>query len=313
MSGSISTEAANGRAAVIGIDIGGERVKSVIMVAGRIIDRSIRLRDAPITAMLPPLIEAAIRDHGVTAAGIGIAGLVDHPRGRFVWGPHLSDTGVDVSGLLRPLLDSSVVDNDANCAAYAEWVMGAAVGRRVALTISVGTGIGAGLVVDGEIWRGAGFAGEVGHMQIGGGDLECPCGRRGCWETMVSGRQLGIAAARLGLEPTAEALARSAAGGSPRAIAALRLAGGWLGVGVANLMLVLDPDVVVVAGGVSLAGDLILDAARDRIASGLPGRGHRPEVDLVNASHGRWAAAIGAAHLAAEHRSSGALHDRGDE
>lgn len=316
MFGSNSTEPNAGaaqHAAFVGVDIGGGSVKSVIMASEQIVDRSVQRRDAPIDAMLPPLIEAAVRDHGVAAAGVGIAGLVDHHRGRFVWGPHLADAGVDVSGLLRPLVDTTVVDNDANCAAYAEWVSGAAAGRAVALTVSVGTGIGAGLIADGEVWRGAGFAGEVGHMRVGGSSQACPCGRRGCWETLVSGRQLGLAAERLGLQPTAEALVRAAAEELPEAIEELRLAGDWLGIGVANLMLAFDPEVVVVAGGVSLAGDLILDAARDRIASALPGRTHRSQIDLVRAEHGRWAAAIGAAHLAAKHQANGALQNRGDD
>ena len=104
----------------------------------------------------------------------------------------LADIDVDVSSILDELIESHVVDNDANCAAYGEWVAGPARGHRVALTVSVGTGIGAGLVVEGAIWRGSSFAGEVGHMTMSETGLECPCGRSGCWETLVSGRRLPV-------------------------------------------------------------------------------------------------------------------------
>ena len=287
---------------MLGVDIGGSRVKAAVLVGGRVLARHEEPRNRPITEVLSRLVESIEDEHRVTAVGVGIAGLVDHRTGRFVWGPHLSDEDIDVSGHLDSLIDSHVVENDANCAAYAEWVTGPAAGHRVALTVSVGTGIGAGLVVDGAVWRGSGFAGEVGHIRMTDADLECPCGRSGCWETVVSGRQLGMEAARLGLQPTSEALVAAARNGSGPASEALRDAADWLGAGIITLILVLDPGVVVVAGGVSAAGDLILDAARERRASGLPGAMHRTAVEVAQALHGRWAAAVGAAHLAARGR-----------
>jgi glucokinase len=289
---------------VLGVDIGGSRVKAVVLDGGRILARHEEPRNRPITEVLSRIVESTENEHHITALGVGIAGLVDHRAGRFVWGPHLPDQDIDVSGHLDSLIESHVVENDANCAAFAEWATGPAAGHRVALTVSVGTGIGAGLIVDGAVWRGSGFAGEVGHMRVTDADLECPCGRSGCWETVVSGRQLGMEAARLGLQPTAEALVMAARNGSRSASDSLRQAGNWLGVGIISLILVLDPGVVVVAGGVSAAGDPILDAARERIASELPGATHRPTVEVAQASHGRWAAAVGAAHLAARGRVS---------
>lgn len=284
---------------VLGVDIGGTTVKSVILSDQQVAASAQVPRDRPIADLLRGIVERAVTRHRVGSAGVGLAGLVDHHAGRFVWGPHLADTDIDVTSILDDLIESHVVDNDANCAAYGEWVAGPAHGHRVALTVSVGTGIGAGLVVDGDIWRGSGFAGEVGHMTMAGDGLECPCGRAGCWETLVSGRRLGLEAVRLGLDGGAEAVAIAARNGSEQATEVLRVAGRWLGVGVTNLILMLDPSIVVVTGGVSEAGDAILDAARKRIASGLPGAGHRPPVELALAAHGRWSAAVGAAHLAA--------------
>jgi glucokinase len=297
---------------VLGVDIGGSTVKSVVVGDGRIQDRHRVPRDRPIAYLLGDVVGRAVADDGVTSVGVGIAGLVDQPAGRFVWGPHVADVEVDVAAILDDLVGSHVVDNDANCAAYGEWVAGPAQGHRVALTVSVGTGIGAGLIVDGAIWRGSGFAGEVGHMSMAEPGLACPCGREGCWETLVSGRRLDMEAGRLGLDGGAEALVIAARNGSQRAAESLRVAGRWLGVGIANLILMLDPSIVVVAGGVSDAGPSILDAARERIASGLPGAGHRPPVELAPAAHGRWAAAVGAAHLAARTRANDPGTIRGD-
>ncbi len=283
---------------MLGVDIGGSTVKWVVVGNGGIEAQELVPRDRPIADLLENIVTWGIAEHAVTSVGVGIAGLVDHATGRFVWGPPLADVDIEVSSILDGLIASHVVDNDGNCAAYGEWVAGPARGHRVALTVSVGTGIGAGLVVDGEIWRGSAFAGEVGHMTMTESGLECPCGRTGCWETLVSGRQLEIEASHLGLEGGAEALVEAAGGGSKRAAEALSEAGHWLGVGITNLILMLDPTIVVVAGGVSDVGAPMLDAARERIASGLPGAGHRPAVELAQASHGRWAAAVGAAYLA---------------
>lgn len=315
MSASNSTErsrTSDGAEKVLGLDIGGSTVKSVVVSDGGVESQALVPRDRPIEDLLRGIVGQAIAEQEVTSAGVGIAGLVDHSTGRFVWGPHLSDVGIDVSSILDGLIESHVVDNDANCAAYGEWVAGPAHGHRVALTVSVGTGIGAGLVVDGAIWRGSAFAGEVGHMTMTEAGLECPCGSSGCWETLVSGRRLELEASRLGIEGGAEALTEAASGGSAPAAEALRAAGYWLGVGITNLILMLDPGIVVVAGGVSDAGSPILDAARQQIASGLPGAGHRPVVELAQASHGRWAAAVGAAHLAVKTETGDRGTIRGD-
>jgi glucokinase len=312
-SSSIERTVISGRVGpVLGVDIGGSTVKSVVIAEGRIEARFRVPRDRPIADLLHAVVGRVLDEHEVMSVGVGLAGLVDHAAGRYVWGPHLADTDIDVASILDGLVDAHVVDNDANCAAYGEWIDGPAHGHRVALTVSVGTGIGAGLVVDGAIWRGSAFAGEVGHMTMTESGLECRCGGAGCWETLVSGRRLELEAGRLGIDGGAEGLAAAAGGGWEPAADALRVAGHWLGLGITNLILMLDPSIVVVAGGVSDAGSAILDAAREQIASGLPGAGHRTPVQLAQAAHGRWAAAVGAAHLAARIRAGDRGTIRGD-
>jgi glucokinase len=232
-----------------------------------------------------------------TGLGLGVAGLLDAEAGVLVSAPHLPGRDVDLAGLvadrvgLRPALL-----NDADAAALAELHGGAAEGRSNVVVLTIGTGIGCGLVIGGRVHRGRGFAGEPGHMTLApGGDL-CPCGRRGCWETLVSGRVLDEGARRMGVGSSAAELALAAAAGQAGAAQAMREAGTWLGRGLAVLAAVLDPEVFVIGGGAAAAsGDLLLDPARgelDAWSSAQPGRAPTP---VVPARFGPDAGAIGAA------------------
>lgn len=233
--------------------------------------------------------------------GVGCAGLVDAVTGRARWMPHV--TGRDVS-LRRPLEDRFgvpvAVDNDANLAALAEGRSGAGAGEHMVLMVTLGTGIGVGLVIDGVIEHGRGGLGEAGHMRLADGP-ECACGAVGCWEALVSGRVLDAAAQSvLGPDRTAADLTAAAADGNDAARRALDEAGRWLGVGIGNLVAALDPDVVVLGGGAAQAGDsLIRPASRylgDR-GGGLAVSGVPP---LRPAVYGTSAGLIGAAIAARE-------------
>lgn len=283
----------------LGVDVGGGTVKAVVLGPNGIISRSIHEREDALVPEVRHIVDRIAEDHPVGSIGFGIAGLVDHRSGRFIWGPHVTGGPVDVAGALEGR--RVYVDNDANLAAYGEAATGAAAGHAVALTVSVGTGIGAGIVVDGEIQRGVAFAGEVGHMKMVPDGEPCPCGRSGCWETFVSGRVLDAEARRLGVGSDVASLVAAAEDGDDRAAASLAEAGRWLGVGIANLVLAFDPSIVVVAGGVSMAGERILAPTREWIASALPGAAHRPVVEVVASPHGRWSAAVGAAQAARDH------------
>lgn len=167
------------------------------------------------------------------------------------------------------------MDHDVNSAAWAEYRIGAAVGSPVALMVALGTGIGAGLIVDGEIYRGAhGVAPELGHLIVVPKGRPCPCGKRGCWERYCSGTALARTAVELWEarnlpEPdeldydqiTGSVVAHAAAAGDPVALEAMTDLGRWLATGLALVADVLDPDVVVIGGGVSDAADLFLPAA----------------------------------------------------
>ena len=203
------------------------------------------------------------------------------------------------SGSATGVLGDVLVDNDANAALWAEARFGAAQDTRDAVMVTLGTGIGGALLENGMLIRGAnGMAGEFGHMQVVPDGRECECGRRGCWEQYCSGRALARAAAAAGHALAGPALTTAARSGDPAAVAAYVEVGTWLGVGVANLVAALDPPLVVVGGGVSAAGDLLLGPAREALASGVVGVGHRDLPPLVGAGLGPLAGVIGVADLA---------------
>jgi glucokinase len=183
--------------------------------------------------------------------------------------------------------------------------------------VTLGTGIGAGLVAGGRLYRGAhGFAGEPGHMVIDPNGPPCPCGRRGCWERFASGSGLGrlardaAAAGRArrvvdlaGGDPEdvrGEHVTRAALDGDGEAIEVMREFAWWFAVGVANLVNILDPEVVIVGGGLAEAGDVFLEPAREAFARLVLAPDHRPLVPIRNAEFGPEAGAIGAALLARE-------------
>ena len=188
----------------------------------------------------------------------------------------------------------------ANLAALAEQRQGAGVHAGALVMLTLGTGIGMGVVLGGRIYRGRGFAGEVGHVTAVADGAACACGRRGCWETLVSGSRLEEDARLvLGESATAADLVAAARQGDAAAIGRLEAAGSWLGWGIEMLVLVLDPDLVVIGGAAAEAGDLLLEPARRRLAA-TEGAAHRAGTPLVAGILGPDAGAIGAALAAAE-------------
>lgn len=292
----------------LGLDVGGSFLKIAGIEAEQVLDLGRRpLPETGALEMVAGEAERLVRRHQATAVGVGLAGLVRFPEGRFVWGPHLAGEDIPFRSSLEQRLGCPVlVDNDANLAALAESVLGAGQGSDPVLTVALGTGIGAGLVIGGTIYRGAGFAGEAGHMAMVEAGEACACGLRGCWETVVSGGQLDrVARALLGTDARTPDLVELARTGDRRAVLALEAAGDWLGRGVAALVMMLDPEVVVIAGAVSAAGDLLFEPARRSIAAAVPGHGRHRSVRLVGSKFGGLAGAVGAA-LATQRAMNGA-------
>lgn len=256
----------------------------------------------------------------VGAVGLGAPGLVDR-AGTLRYGPNLPGVvDLGLAGLLGERLGMAVtVDNDATCAAWGEHERGASQGHDHSVLVTLGTGIGAGITVKGEVLRGAnGFAGEPGHMIVDPSGPLCPCGRRGCWERFASGSGLGWLAresahaglasgvvARAGGEPEdvrGEHVTAAASEGDPEALAVLDRFGWWAALGIANLVDLLDPGVVVIGGGLAEAGDLVLEPTRTAYHRLVFAASHRPEVPIVVAHLGERAGAVGAALLSAARR-----------
>lgn len=289
----------------LGIDVGGTKIAAgVVDHTGRILATSAvptpkesaeALYDAVIT-----LASTLIAGHDVTAVGVGAAAFVD-TAGVVQFAPHLPWRDEPVQRVLSERLGLPVlVDNDANVGGWAEARFGAARDVGDALFVAVGTGIGGALIGGNRLHRGGhGMAGEIGHLPVVTDGRACQCGLHGCWEQYASGRALVRAAIEAGLAVDhGSAVTAAALAGEATALAVFSEAGRWLGVGMAVAATILDPAIIVVGGGVSVAGDLLLEPARTALRAGLPGGLERPAPRVVEAALGPAAAIIGAADLA---------------
>jgi glucokinase len=307
----------------IGVDIGGTKVSAgVVDDEGRVIDRELRSTPGHDVAETEAIIVEVVKElaarHEVAAVGVGAAGWIANDHATVLFSPHLAWRDEPLHAALSEQIGLKlVVENDANAAAWAEYRYGAAQKQPVVVCVTLGTGIGGGLVVDGNLYRGAfGIACEYGHMTLVPDGRRCACGNRGCWEMYASGRALArdarelveespMAAERL-LELAAASpdglsgpvVTAAAAEGDPAAEAICTTMGRWLGRGLANLAAVLDPSIFVIGGGVSQAGELLLRPAREEFVHTLTGRGFRPVADVVSAALGPDSGLVGAADIA---------------
>lgn len=293
-------------ALAVGIDIGGTKIAAgVVDTDGRVLTRRdiatpVSDRQSLVDAIIG-LARDLAAEHSVEAVGVGVAGLVDRAGETVRFAAHLPFQDEPLRNELATALGLAVVvDNDANAGGWAEARFGAARGAQDAVFVAVGTGIGGAIIIDGQLRRGwQGASGEIGHLIIERDGRPCPCGSRGCWEQYGSGRALLRAAEAAGLEvPHGAAVTAAADAGDERARTVLREIGEWIGIGIAGLVAVLDPEVVVVGGGVSAAGDLLLEPTRDSFRTYLTAQGRRPEPQVLLAALGPDAGLIGAADLA---------------
>ncbi len=286
---------------VVGVDVGGTKI------AGAVVTRDGSVRAA---ATLPtpkaggPLLEAVaglverLRDEvgePLAAVGIGVPSLIDARTGRATMSVNVDLVDTDVRGVLADRLGVPVaVDNDANLAALAEHRVGAAARYGDIVLLTIGTGVGGGVIVGDRVFRGgSGTGAELGHMvvQADGPPCQRNCPNRGCLETMVSGTAI---ARDTGMDaPQVVARAR---GGDPAARAALERAGRFLGVGLSSLANIFNPDAFVIGGGVGEAGELLLGPAEREYRSRA--LGPNAAAPLLEATLGPAAGTIGAALLA---------------
>lgn len=321
---------------VIGVDVGGTKVAAALargrlpgpearssseLETPEILDRFIVPTDVTSSEAAVRSIEACIADigHGsgrVEAIGVGVASMVDFAGGHVVDSVNLPLSDVPLRDLLQRRFGVPVViDNDATVAAIGEWVYGAGVGTSDMIMLTLGTGVGGGIISGGRPLRGySGAAGELGHIVIDVNGPECPanCPGRGCLEAYAAGPAMGAAAlAAAELEPQSalgralaagrtvdsRLLTRLALEGDAGAIAVLQRTGEYLGAGLVTLSNIFDPQLFVIGGGASAAGDLLLEPARRILAArALPPA--RDRVRVVTAELGGDAGPVGGAALA---------------
>jgi glucokinase len=312
-------------ACVIGVDLGGTKLLAGVVDADlRVHHRTQRLVPHADTAALLDSVCQAVEEARVAArapivaVGFGIACLMDDRRGVAATSVHLPIADLPFADVMRERLGLPVqVDNDANAAMLVEWRAGAARGATDAVLLTIGTGIGGGLVVGGRLARGSIGAGpELGHMVIDEHGPPCPggCPGRGCLEAFVSGEAIGRAGTQAALDRPDSALGRVLASGravtgplvtelawdgDPVARAVIETSGRHLGVGITSLVNIFNPSVVVVGGGVIAAGDMLLEPARAVVAQRAlwPAR---DVVEIVPAHFAEEAGMLGAATMALE-------------
>jgi glucokinase len=309
--------------ATFGVDLGGTNLRIALVDPDGTIVEQRRVATPHTLDGIVDCITGAVRAFAplrseARALGVGAAGMVDHD-GVIHYSPNVP--AFLKAPVRQRLVDAlgmpTVVDNDANVAVVAELTHGAARGEREVLLITLGTGVGGGIVTEGRVLRGAhGFGAEIGHFQVDPDGPMCACGQRGHWEALASGTALGALArerAAAGRAPAVLALAggdathvtgldvgQAARAGDPVAIELVAEYAARVGIGLVGLANILDPALIVVSGGLVDLADVLLDPVRAAFAGRLEGAAYRPEVPIVPAALGGHAGVIGAAVLARE-------------
>ena len=290
----------------IGIDLGGTELRAAVVSAEGVVLAHARTETAALDGpaavieQMAELVGQIAPGHDVRGVGIGSPGPLDALAGVVVHAPTLRGwEDVPLVALASARFGLPVrVDNDANVAALAEWRFGAGRGLRHLVYVTVSTGIGGGVIIDGQLMHGRGsLAGEIGHMAITEAPVPCSCGGLGCWEAMASGTALGQRATELGVlgRVTARDVSRLAAAGDAIARRLLSEEARWLGIGFANLLHLYAPEMIVVGGGVSEC----LPAMQAEIEAVIRRRAMPAyrDVPVVAATLGQRAGVIGAALL----------------
>jgi len=305
----------------IGVDIGGTKIAAgLVSETGTILEQtheSTPEDSREIPALVAKVAQELRGKEAVVGIGIGAAGFIGADRATVLFAPNINWVDAPLAADIRKIIDLPVVvENDANAAAWGEFKFGVGEDTDDMLFVTIGTGVGGGIVHRGQLFRGGfGIGAEIGHMRIVPNGNACGCGEHGCFEQYASGSAL-VRDARERVangDPGAAALA-AVSDGDPHAIdgpAITRLAqagdrlaiqlladlGQWIGEGVAMLAAILDPRVIAIGGGVGEAGDLLLGPVVEAFETHLPARSHRPAAEVRLAALGTEAGIIGAADL----------------
>jgi len=308
----------------VGVDVGGTKVLGgVVDAAGKVLATS--RRDTPreggseLTKTIADVALELMQEHSITAVGVSAAGFVSSDRKTMLATPNIADwNGVQLDIELTKLIGLPVViENDANAAAWGEAKFGAGRNQAHMMMLTIGTGVGGGIVVNNELYRGAfGIAAEFGHVRVVPEGHLCGCGARGCFEQYASGSALRRHAREaISASPdlarnllargdgtidglTGQAITDAAREGDAVALAAFQTTAQYLGAGIASLAVLLDPSCVVIGGGVVDAGEILLAPTREAMKRYMPFAGKHPYPEIVAAELGNEAGLVGVADLA---------------
>lgn len=304
-------------APVIGVDFGGTSVKLAAVADGTLLTEILRIPtqdfdhpDLLIDRIAETIAEVRAAHPDIAAIGIGLPGAVNFATGMTY---NLTNVKGWTAIPLRDIMAEktglpTVIENDANCMAYAEWKYGAAQGCRHAVCVTLGTGVGGGLILNGELFRGAAYAaGEIGQMSIDFDGVPGPYGNSGALERYIGNRQIvemaeALYAERQAAAPsslTPETLAAAAQAGDPVALEVWERVAKHLGCCLMSVIYLLNPEAIVVGGGVSEAGDLLFAPLRDMLRSSLTAECF-DHLRLVPARFGNTAGILGSSAMAAE-------------
>jgi glucokinase len=306
----------------VGIDIGGTKIAGALVDPEGNLVRELRVPtpatdSAAIVGAVANLINVLSEGEQVIGAGVAAAGYIDAEQANIVYAPNLSWRNEPFKALVEAQVKVPVLlENDANAAGWAEYRYGAGRGSKHMVMLTIGTGVGGAVVVDSRLLRGGfGVAGELGHVRVVPEGRLCGCGQHGCIEQYASGTALLRSARELAAsgkpegarlaeiqhetgELTGLQVAQAILENDPGAVGLVHDVGSWLGQTIATLGAVLDPQLVVIGGGVSSVGDVLLDPIREAFRSHLPARGFHPELEIKAAEFLNDAGLVGAADLA---------------
>lgn len=308
----------------VGIDIGGTKVLGGVVDETGVLIRRAR-RDTPaeggvaLTQAIADVALELMKDSKIDSVGVSVAAFISADRKTILATPNIKDwNGVNLDYELTSRIGLPVViENDANSAAWGEFKFGAGRGKENILMLTVGTGIGGGIVVNNNLLRGSfGIAAEIGHLRIVPNGLLCGCGAYGCFEQYGSGTAL-LRHARevIKLHPdrasnilnrgdgsiegvNGSAITAAAGDGDELALSIFEITGDYIGAGIASLAVILDPEAVVIGGGVIDAGNILLNPIRTGMEKYMPFAGKHPHPQIVAAQLGNEAGLVGVADLA---------------
>lgn len=306
----------------VGIDIGGTKIAGALVdPAGNLVEElkvPTPAEDSQaIVEAVAQLINTLSTGRDVVGAGIAAAGFIDAEQANIVYAPNLSWRNEPFKAKVEALVSVPVLlENDANAAGWAEYVYGAGKGTKHMVMLTIGTGVGGAVVADSHLLRGGfGIGGELGHIRVVPSGRLCGCGQYGCIEQYGSGTALLRSAKELATsgkpegarlaqlshevgELTGLEVAQAISENDPGAVALVQELGSWIGQTIGSITAVLDPELVVIGGGVSAVGEVLMKPIRDAFLAHLPARGFRPELQIKPAEFLNAAGLVGAADLA---------------